>query len=89
MSVHGDQYVPDSGQSGHERLRTIGEIHDDRTRTLLLGAGLAARDRYVEFGCGLGTRRDSRSFVHAADDDPLALVAHARMHQLVARKPKP
>jgi hypothetical protein len=62
MSVHGHQYVPDSGQSGHERLRTIGEIHDDRMRALLLGAGLAAGDRYVEFGCGLGTRRDSRSF---------------------------
>ena len=25
----------------------------------------------------------------AADDDPLTLVAHARMHQLVARKPVP
>ena len=25
--------------------------------------------------------------MQAADDDPLTLVAHARMHQLVARKP--
>ena len=25
--------------------------------------------------------------MRAADDDPLTLVAHARMHQLVARKP--
>jgi len=27
--------------------------------------------------------------MRAADDDPPALVAHARMQQLVARKPKP
>jgi hypothetical protein len=25
--------------------------------------------------------------MRAADDDPLTVVAHARMHQLVARKP--
>ena len=25
----------------------------------------------------------------AADDDPLTLVGHARMHQLIARKPTP
>jgi hypothetical protein len=25
--------------------------------------------------------------MRAADEDPLTLVAHARMHQLVARKP--
>jgi 2-polyprenyl-3-methyl-5-hydroxy-6-metoxy-1,4-benzoquinol methylase len=54
MTVHGDNYVLDSGKSGHARLRVISEIHDDRTRALLLGAGLEAGDRYVEFGCGLG-----------------------------------
>jgi len=54
MTVHGDGYVLDSGRSGHARLRAISEIHDDRTRALLLDAGLAAGDRFVEFGCGLG-----------------------------------
>jgi SAM-dependent methyltransferase len=54
MTVHGDKYVLDSGRSGHARLRVIGEIHDKRTRALLLDAGLEAGDRYVEFGCGLG-----------------------------------
>lgn len=54
MSVHGDKYVLDAGKSGHARLRVISEIHDERTRALLLAAGLKAGDRYVEFGCGLG-----------------------------------
>ena len=54
MSAHGDRYVLDAGKSGHARLRAISEIHDDRTRALLLGARLEAGDRYVEFGCGLG-----------------------------------
>jgi SAM-dependent methyltransferase len=54
MSAHGDKYVLDAGKSGHARLRVISEIHDDRTRALLLGAGLAAGHRFVEFGCGLG-----------------------------------
>jgi SAM-dependent methyltransferase len=54
MTVHGDKYVLDSGRSGHARLRAISEIHDDQTRALLLDAGLAAGDRFVEFGCGLG-----------------------------------
>ena len=27
--------------------------------------------------------------MRVADDDPSTLVAHARMHQLVARKPEP
>jgi SAM-dependent methyltransferase len=54
MSAHGDNYVLDAGKSGHERLRVISEIHDERTRALLLEAGLAAGNRYVEFGCGLG-----------------------------------
>jgi SAM-dependent methyltransferase len=157
MPAHGDQYVLDAGKSGHARLRAISEIHDDRTRALLLGAGLGAGDRYVEFGCGLGyvtrwatsvgaealgidlsadqiaeatslaegttefrvgsvydhgpasgklrrvlfalaahapepamteSRYDEISeAMRAADDDPSTLVAHARMHQLVARKP--
>src|SRR5215475_16119680 len=54
MTVHGDNYVLDAGESGHARLRAISEIHDERTRALLLGAGLEAGNRYVEFGCGLG-----------------------------------
>jgi SAM-dependent methyltransferase len=54
MSAHGDKYVLDAGKSGHERLRVISEIHDDRSRALLLGAGLEAGHRFVEFGCGLG-----------------------------------
>jgi SAM-dependent methyltransferase len=54
MSAHGDKYVLDEGKSGHARLRVISEIHDDQTRALLLGAGLGAGHRFVEFGCGLG-----------------------------------
>ena len=54
MSAHGDNYVLDAGESGHARLRVISEIHDERTRALLLDAGLEADHRYVEFGCGLG-----------------------------------
>ena len=54
MTAHGDNYVLDAGKSGHARLREISEIHDERTRALLLDAGLKAGDRYVEFGCGLG-----------------------------------
>jgi hypothetical protein len=54
MTVHGDNYVLDSGKSGHARLRVISKIHDDRRRPLLHGAGLEPGDRYVEFGCGLG-----------------------------------
>src|SRR5207247_7435261 len=54
MTVHGDKYVLDAGTSGHARLRVISEIHDERSRALLLDAGLEPGDRYVEFGCGLG-----------------------------------
>ena len=54
MPTHGDKYVLDAGKSGHARLRVISEIHDDHTRALLLGAGLEAGHRFVEFGCGLG-----------------------------------
>ena len=35
----------------------------------------------------LGTVANVGEYMRAADDDPLTLVAHARMHQLVARKP--
>jgi SAM-dependent methyltransferase len=54
VSAHGDKYVLDAGKSGHGRLKAISEIHDDQTRVLLLGAGLEAGHRFVEFGCGLG-----------------------------------
>src|SRR5262245_10320288 len=53
MSVIGDNYVL-GGRSDHERLRVISEIHDERTRELLLRAGFAPGIRFVEFGCGLG-----------------------------------
>jgi len=35
-------------------LRVISEIHDGRTRELLLRTGLAPGHHFVEFGCGLG-----------------------------------
>jgi len=55
MSLIGDKYIlTGSGRSDHDRLRVISEIHDGRTRDLLLRAGLAAGQRFVEFGCGLG-----------------------------------
>ena len=54
MAGHGDKYVLDAGKSGHARLEVISEIHDDRTRALLLEAGLGPGDRFVEFVCGLG-----------------------------------
>jgi 2-polyprenyl-3-methyl-5-hydroxy-6-metoxy-1,4-benzoquinol methylase len=55
MSTIGDKYLlTGSGRSDHDRLRVISEIHDGRTRELLLLAGLAAGHRFVEFGCGLG-----------------------------------
>jgi 2-polyprenyl-3-methyl-5-hydroxy-6-metoxy-1,4-benzoquinol methylase len=50
----GDKYLLGTGRSDHDRLRVISEIHDDRTRELLLRAGLASEHRFVEFGCGLG-----------------------------------
>jgi SAM-dependent methyltransferase len=53
MTTTGDRYVL-SGKHDHDRLRVISEIHDGRTRELLLKAGLASGHRYVEFGCGLG-----------------------------------
>ena len=55
MSTIGDKYMlTGSGRSDHDRLRVISEIHDGRTRELLLRAGLAPGHRFVEFGCGLG-----------------------------------
>jgi len=55
MSLIGDKYVlTGTGRSDHDRLRVISEIHDGRTRRLLLRAGLAPGHRFVEFGCGLG-----------------------------------
>ena len=38
MSTVGDKYLLGSGRSDHEGLRVISEIHDDRTRELLLWA---------------------------------------------------
>ena len=53
MTTTGDRYVL-GGKRDHDRQRVIGEIHDGRTRELLLRAGLASGHRFVEFGCGLG-----------------------------------
>ena len=54
MSTIGDRYVLGDGRSDHDRLRVISEIHDGRTRELLLRAGFAPGKEFVEFGCGLG-----------------------------------
>jgi len=55
MTTIGDKYLlTGSGRSDHDRLRVISEIHDGRTRELLLRAGFAPGQRFVEFGCGLG-----------------------------------
>lgn len=53
MATIGDRYVL-GGKRDHDRLRVISEIHDGRTRELLMRAGLSPGHRYVEFGCGLG-----------------------------------
>jgi SAM-dependent methyltransferase len=53
MATIGDRYVL-GGKRDHDRLRVISEIHDGRTRDLLVRAGLASGQRFVEFGCGLG-----------------------------------
>jgi SAM-dependent methyltransferase len=53
MTSVGDRYVL-AGQHDHARLRLISEIHDGRTRDLLVKAGLSSGHRFVEFGCGLG-----------------------------------
>jgi SAM-dependent methyltransferase len=54
MQTIGDNYLLGSGRSDHDRLRVISEIHDGRTRELLLHAGFLQGHRFVEFGCGLG-----------------------------------
>jgi SAM-dependent methyltransferase len=54
MSTIGDRYILGAGRSDHERLRVISEIHDGRTRELLVRAGLGAGHEFVDFGCGLG-----------------------------------
>jgi len=54
MTSFGDRYILSSGNSGHDRLRMLCEIHDPGTRELLLRAGIGSQRRYVEFGCGLG-----------------------------------
>jgi cyclopropane fatty-acyl-phospholipid synthase-like methyltransferase len=53
MAITGDRYIL-TGKHDHDRLRVIGEIHDGRTRDLLVKAGLTHGHRFVEFGCGLG-----------------------------------
>src|SRR5215203_334352 len=72
MSTIGDKYIlTGSGRSDHDRLRVISEIHDGRTRELLLRAGFAAGQRFVEFGCGLGyvTRWAASQGAHATGID--------------------
>ena len=54
MSTIGDRYVLGAGRSDHDRLKVISDIHDLRTRELLVRAGLTGGHRFVEFGCGLG-----------------------------------
>jgi SAM-dependent methyltransferase len=54
MSTFGDSYILAAGQSGHDRLRLLCEIHDPGTHELLTRAGISTAQRYVEFGCGLG-----------------------------------
>ena len=49
----GDNYIL-PGKDDHDRLRTISDLHDERTHTLLHRAGFAPGCRFVEFGCGLG-----------------------------------
>ena len=53
MASVGDNYIL-PGKEDHDRLRTISDLHDERTHTLLHRAGLAPGCRFVEFGCGLG-----------------------------------
>ena len=71
MSTIGDKYLLGSGRSDHDRLRVISEIHDGRTRELLLRAGVVPGHRFVEFGCGLGyvTRWAASEGAHATGID--------------------
>src|SRR5499427_3091655 len=71
MSTIGDKYLLGSGRSDHDRLRVLSEIHDGRTRELLRKAGFVGRQRFVEFGCGLGyvTRWAASEGAHATGID--------------------
>jgi SAM-dependent methyltransferase len=53
MPSVGDNYIL-PGQTDHDRLRVISEIHDGATRELLRRAGFKRGSRFVEFGCGMG-----------------------------------
>lgn len=53
MTPVGDNYIL-HGQSNHDRLRVISEIHDGETRVLLRRAGFFDGCHFVEFGCGMG-----------------------------------
>jgi SAM-dependent methyltransferase len=53
MTSVGDNYIL-PGKEDHDRLRTISDLHDERTHTLLRRAGFAPGCRFAEFGCGLG-----------------------------------
>lgn len=70
MAVVGDNYIL-PGQSDHDRLRMISEIHDESTRELLRRAGLTRGSRFVEFGCGMGyvTRWAAAEGAHATGID--------------------
>ncbi len=54
MATHGDRYILAAGRTGHARLQMLCDIHDSGTHELLLRAGIATAQRYVEFGRGLG-----------------------------------
>jgi SAM-dependent methyltransferase len=71
MSTLGDKYILGSGRSDHDRLHVISEIHDERTRELLVRAGFAPGHHFVEFGCGLGyvTRWAATQGAHATGID--------------------
>ena len=71
MPSFGDRYALDPGQSDHERLRVLCELHDPYARELLTKAGLGRAHRFVEFGCGLGyvTRWAATQAAHAVGTD--------------------
>lgn len=54
MASVGDKYIL-PGKADHDRLRILSEIHDGRTRELLMRAGITAGCQFAEFGCGLGS----------------------------------
>jgi SAM-dependent methyltransferase len=70
MTPVGDNYIL-PGQSDHDRLRVISEIHDGGTRELLRRAGFFGGCRFVEFGCGMGyvTRWAAAEGAHATGLD--------------------